>query len=129
MDMLTTFNDDPDLLKKLTTGEISWMYAYDIETKGLSLQWKRPKEPRPKKACQVRSTVKVLLTVFFDCNGVVNHEFLPQGRMVTKEYYLEVMRRSRKAICQKRKELWKNQSRILHHDDAPAHTSILVRRF
>ena len=33
--------------------------------------------PRPKKARQVRSNVKVLLTVFFDCRGVVYHEFLP----------------------------------------------------
>jgi hypothetical protein len=48
--------------------------------------------PRPKKARQVRSNVKVLLTVFFDYRGVVHHEFLPQGRMVNKEYYLQVMR-------------------------------------
>ena len=27
--------------------------------------------PKPKKAHQIRSNVKVLLTVFFDCNGVV----------------------------------------------------------
>ena len=35
-----------------------------------------------------------MLTVFFDCNGVVHHEFLPQGCTVNKEYYLEVMRGS-----------------------------------
>ncbi|KAA1414165.1 hypothetical protein F0U44_22385, partial [Nocardioides humilatus] len=73
--------------------------------------------------------MKVLLTVFFDCNGVVHHEFLPQGRTVNKEYYLEVMRRLREAIRQKRTELWKKQSWILHHDNAPAHTSMLVREF
>ena len=64
--------------------------------------------PRPKKACQVRSNVKVLLTVFFDCNGVVYHGFSPQCRAVNKEYYLEVMRRLREAIRQKHIELWKN---------------------
>ena len=31
--MLTTFNDDPDLLKKVITGDELWVYAYDIETK------------------------------------------------------------------------------------------------
>lgn len=46
--------------------------------------------------------------------GVVHHEFLPQGRTVNKEYYLEVMRRLREAIRQKRTELWKKQSWILH---------------
>ena len=39
------------------------------------------------------------------------------------------MRRLREAIHQKRTELWKNQSWILHHDNAPAHISMLVREF
>ena len=99
------------------------MYGYGIETKAQSSQWKRPEEPRPRKARQVRSNVKVLLTVFYDCNSVVHHEFLPQGQgTINKEYYLEVMHRLREAIRQKRLELWKNQSWILHHDIAPAHT-------
>ena len=54
--------------------------------------------PRPKKARQVQSNLKVLLTVFFDCNGVVHHEFLTQGRTINKEYYLDVMRQLREAI-------------------------------
>ena len=59
------------------------------------------------KASQVWSNVKVLLTAFFDCNGVEHHEFLSQGRMDNKEYYLEVIRRLLKAIHQKRIVLWK----------------------
>ena len=78
---------------------------------------------------QVRSNVKVLLTVVFDSNAVVHQDFLPQGRTVNKKYYLEVMRRSRKAIRQKLTELWKNQSQMLHHDKAPALTSQLMREF
>ena len=58
--------------------------------------------------------MNVFLTVFFDCNGVVHYEFLPQGREDNKEYYLEVMTRLREAIRQKRTGLWKNQSWILH---------------
>ena len=56
----------------------------------------------------VKVLVKVLLTIFLDCNDVVHHEFLPEGRTVNKEYYLEVMRRLRETIRQKRTELWKN---------------------
>ena len=85
--------------------------------------WKRPEEPRMKKPRQVRSNVKVLLAISFDCNN------LPQGRTVNNEYYLDDMHRLRKAIHQKRTELWKNQSWILHHDNAPAHTLMLVREF
>ena len=82
-EMLTMFNDDPDLNKKITTGDESWVYGYDIETK-----WKLPEGPSPKKTRQVWSNVKGLLTVFSDCNGVVHYEFLLQGRTVNKEYWL-----------------------------------------
>ena len=85
--------------------------------------------PRLKKARQVRPNVKVLLTVFFDCRGVVHHEFLPQSRIVNKKYYLQVMRNLREAIPQKRPDLWKNENWHLHHDNAPAHTALLVRKF
>ena len=50
-EMLMSFNDDPDLLKKIITGDDTWIYTYDNETKPQSSQWKRPGEPRPKKAC------------------------------------------------------------------------------
>ncbi|UYV60871.1 hypothetical protein LAZ67_1002648 [Cordylochernes scorpioides] len=128
-EMLDSVRDDPNLLQRVITGVEAWVYGYDVETKAQSSQWKLPHEPRPKKARQVRSNVKVLLTVFFDCRGVVHHEFLPQGRTVNKEYYLQVMRNLREEIRQKRPDLWKNKNWLLHHDNAPAHTSLLVRDF
>ncbi|UYV63995.1 hypothetical protein LAZ67_2006278 [Cordylochernes scorpioides] len=128
-EMLDSVRDDLNLLQRVITGDEAWVYGYDVETKAQSSQWKLPHEPRPKKARQVRSNVKVLLTVFFDCRGVVHHEFLPQGRKVNKEYYLQVMRNLREAIRQKRPDLWKNKNWLLHHDNAPAHTSLLVRDF
>ena len=84
-EMLTEFNDDSDLLKKVITGNESWEYGYDIETKAQSLQRKHPGEPRPKKVRQAQSNVKVLLTDFFNSNRVVHHEVLSQGRTVNKE--------------------------------------------
>ncbi|UYV61439.1 SETMAR, partial [Cordylochernes scorpioides] len=81
-EMLDSVRDDPNLLQRVITGDEAWVHGYDVETKAQSSQWKLPHEPRPKKARQVRSNVKVLLTVFFDCRDVVHHEFLPQGRTV-----------------------------------------------
>ena len=77
----------------------------------------------------MRSNVKVMLTVFFDFNGIVHHEFLPRGQTVNKEYYLQVQRPLRETIRKKRPDLRKNNSWLLHHDNAPAHTSLLVREF
>ena len=109
-EMLNDVNDDSDLLKRVMTGDESWVYDYDVETKAQLSQWKYTQSPRPKKARQVRSNVKVLLTVFFDFHGKVHQEFLPQGHTVNKEYYLEIMRRFCEAIRKKRPALWKNNS-------------------
>ena len=78
-EMFNDVNDDSDLLKKVITGDESWVYGYNVETKAQSSEWKHTESPRPKKARQVRSSVKVLLTVFFDYHGVLHQEFLPQG--------------------------------------------------
>ena len=49
-DLLETTNNDPHFLKKVITGDESWVYGYDPETKTQSSQWKSPESPRPKKA-------------------------------------------------------------------------------
>ena len=59
----------------------------------------------------------------------MHQELLPQVRTVNTEYYFEFMRRLRETIRKKRPELWKNNSWLLHHDNAPAHSSLLVRNF
>ena len=87
------------------------------------------KRAKTKNGRQVRSNVKVLLTVFVVCNGVGHHGFLPQDHTVSKGYYLEVIRRLCKAIDQKCTELWKNQSWISRHDNALAYTSLHVCGF
>ncbi|PNF42543.1 hypothetical protein B7P43_G06927 [Cryptotermes secundus] len=65
---------NPNFLNTVITGDESWVYGYDPESKMQSSQWKYPTSPRPEKARQVRSNVKVMLAIFFDSHGVVHHE-------------------------------------------------------
>ena len=74
-DLLQTSEAIPNHLDTIITGDEAWVYGYDPETKEQSSQWKRPSSPRPTKARQVRSKTKVMLTVFFDCRGILHHEF------------------------------------------------------
>ena len=60
-DMKQSLADDPDLLSKIITGDETWVYGYDPETKFQSSQWKTPGSPRPKKARRSLSQVKVML--------------------------------------------------------------------
>ena len=79
-------NADDNFLKNTVTGDETWVYGYDIETKAQSSQWVSKTSPRHKKTWQVQTNVKVMLTVSFDCEGIIHHEFLLRGQMVNKEY-------------------------------------------
>jgi [histone H3]-lysine36 N-dimethyltransferase SETMAR len=68
-----------------------------------------------------------MLICFFDVRGVVHSEFVPPKQTVNQAFYLEVLKRLRNSLRRKRPELW--QSGVFHHDNAPAHTALSVRRF
>lgn len=128
-EMISNADSDPTFIECIITGDEVWVYEYDVETAQQSSEWRFEGESKPKKERQSRSKIKVMLTVFFDIRGVVHYEFLPDGQTVNKEYYLAVMRRLREAIRKKRPDLWKENSWILHHDNAPAHTALVVSQF
>jgi histone-lysine N-methyltransferase SETMAR len=79
--------DDPNFISKVITGDESWVYGYDPETKQQSSQWKSPNSPRPKKARQVRNNVKSMLIFFFDIKGIVHKEFLPPAQTINGKFY------------------------------------------
>ena len=60
---------------------------------------------------------------------MVHYEFVPNGPTVNQVYYLEVLKMLREKVRRKRPELFANNSWILHHDIAPAHTALSVREF
>ena len=49
--------------------------------------------------------------------------------MVNRQFYQEVLARLRDAVRRKKPELWENQTWMLHHDNAPAHASLLIRSY
>jgi transposase len=58
---------------------------------------------------------------------MVHLEFLPRGGTVNAVFYVEVLKRLREAVRRKRAEKWRN-GWLLHHDNAPSHTSLLVQQ-
>jgi len=54
----------------------------------------------------------------------VNRKNIPRGETVIEEFYLNVLKRFRAAVRRKRPEAWTNNTWMLHHDNAPAHTSL-----
>jgi hypothetical protein len=102
--------DDPNFISNIITGDETWVYGYDPETKQQSSQWMLPNSPRPKKAHKVRSNVKCMLTVFFDIQGIVHKQFAPPGQTVNGKVCCEVLKRLREDIRCKRPDKWKNNN-------------------
>jgi hypothetical protein len=87
------------------------VYRYDVKTKAQSSRWVSKTSPRPQRARQVLSKVKVVLTVFFFyCEGVIHHEFLLRGQTVNEECYLKVTKTLIEAVRRKRPDLWREKN-------------------
>lgn len=69
-----------------------------------------------------------MLIVFFYSEGIIRSEFVPKGTTVNAEYYKGFLKRLRDDVRRKRPEKWRNGF-LLHHDNAPCHTSLLIRQF
>jgi len=69
-----------------------------------------------------------MLICFFDQKGIVHKEFVPPGQRVNAAFYVEVLKRLRENVRRKRPDQWRNNTWLLHHDNAPAHAALLTRR-
>ena len=128
-DILEHLQTEPDLLQRVITGDESWIFEYDPETKRQSLQWKCRSSTKLKKARQSRSKIKLMLTAFFDARGIVHMEFLPQSQTVNQHVYKEILQRLLCSVYEKRRELWQNNAWLLHQDNAPAHNALNICQF
>ena len=70
-----------------------------------------------------------MLIIFFDIQGIVHKEFVPPGQTINGKFYCEVLKWLREGIWHKCPDKWKKNNWFLHHDNAPAHTSLVVRQF
>jgi hypothetical protein len=86
-------NSEENFLDKIITGDESWCFGYDSETKRQSFECVGGHSPRPKKLHFLKSRVKTMLIVFFDSQGVVHKEFVEEDFTVNAEYFKGVLNR------------------------------------
>ena len=70
-----------------------------------------------------------MLIIFYNCEGVVHYEFAPRGQTINTKYYVELLKRLRDVVRRKRSRFWSSGDWLLHHDNAPAHSSNLMQHF
>jgi histone-lysine N-methyltransferase SETMAR len=71
----------------IVTGDETWIYAYDPETKQQSTVWVFEDEPAPTKVTRSRSATKQMVAVFFRKSGPVAAIPLVKQRTVNAEWY------------------------------------------
>ncbi|UYV72446.1 hypothetical protein LAZ67_9003181 [Cordylochernes scorpioides] len=126
-ELLDLIENQPDFLNSVVTGDESWMFEYDPESKRQSCAWHTKSSPRPKKARISMSRIKRMIIVFFDIRGIVHWEFVPQGQTVNSAFYLEVLRRLKRRIAHVRTDI--KDTVKLHHDNATSHTAFIITNF
>lgn len=86
-------------------------------------QWKTKGFSCPKKACQSKSYVKVMIIVFFflDSESIVRLEFIPNGNNCKLQKSQGFARRCTKKHTKKCANCF-----LLHHDNAPCQALLLT---
>ena len=70
-----------------------------------------------------------MIITFFAVKGIVHEEFVLTGQTVNSGFYSEVLRRLRENVRRRYPKLWREPTWLLHHDNAPSHTSVLTQQF
>lgn len=123
------FQSNPNFFSRIITGDEFWCHSYEPETKQPSSQWKHVIFTRKKKTLQAKCNVQTMLICFFDANGIVHSEFVPQHQILDQVFYLDVMERLRNSVRDKRPDFWQSGEWFFHHDNVSVHTAIPVRQY
>ena len=107
--------------ENIITGDKTWCFTYDLATKRQSAEWVGQNSLKPKKLLFRKSRVKTMLIVFFEAEGVIHQEFVPEGQKVNAKFYMGVLDRLLKRIQQVRTAKFQSNEWFLLHDNAPSH--------
>jgi len=127
--LIATADSDPDFVKKTVTGDETWCFAYDTTTKRQSAAWVGETSPWPKKLQFQKSCVKTMLVIFFNWQGVIHKEFVPEGETINAVYYEGVMERLLNRIRYVRPGMCESGNWFLLHENAPSHNATMVKQF
>ena len=94
-------DEGDDMLSRIVTGDESWVHHYEPKTKRASMQCKHSTSPAHKKFKVTPSARKVMLTVFWDCQGILLTEFQQRDHTVTSASYCTILTKLCAAIRRK----------------------------
>ncbi len=116
-----------DYLRSIITMDESWFFCYDPMSKQSSSEWIPPGGQRAQIPRHEHATLKVMLSIFWDCDGVIMKEFIPDGLGIDAQLHLRLLRKLREKIRCHRPARWARQNWRIQQDNAPAHRARVVQ--
>ncbi len=113
----------PRVFSHVVTMDEAWIYVYDPDLKVHSREWLRQGEACPQKPRRELSTAKVMLVAFFDCHGMVYHEYLQRPQTMNQIAYQALFRRFHDAFLRRRPRGTVHGRWFIHMDNAPPHNA------
>lgn len=111
------------LVSAIVTGDETWIYNYDPETKEESTIWVFEDEKPPTKVVRSKSIGKRMVAIFFRRSGVLAAVPLVEQRTVNAQWYTETCLPVVFQELQKERPKTGVHGIFLHHDNASAHTA------
>lgn len=120
--------DKDFFLGQIVDGDESYLHHYEAETKRQSSQWLQPGSQPPLKAIRKTSSAKIMMLIFWDRMGVLLTEFFYKGKTLTGQSYAKILEKLKAAYIKKRGQDRWDDGVFLLHDNAPCHTSKVVKQ-
>jgi len=92
-----------------------------------SMYWRHSNSPSPKKFRVQKSAGKVLASIFWDQDGILLTDYLPQGQTINAEYYLSLLVQLKDILKEKRRGKV-TKGVLFLHNRAPAHRAIATQK-
>jgi histone-lysine N-methyltransferase SETMAR len=107
---LERFNKNKiDFVRRFINMDEAWIHHYTPESKQQSKQWTEAGCSAPKKTRSVPSAGKVTAWVFWDAGGILFIDYLEKGKIITGEYYPNLLTRLDETVREKRPGLKKKK--------------------
>ena len=116
-------------VRDIVTGDETWVYQYDPETKQQSAVWVFPDENPPVKFKRNRNASKQIIAYFYAKFGHVATIPLEDRKTVTADWYVNhCLPKVLQAWCKRRLRTGV-RGLLLHHDNASVHTAAVALDF
>ena len=116
-------------VREIVSGDETWIYSFDPETKQQSQQWTPVGQKPPQKFACCRTIAKQMIAVFVSRVGHVATIPLVTQRTVTAAWYVLDCLPCVLAAVAERRPRTQHRGLLLHHDNAAAHRANATQEF